>query len=79
MVGTAQFLPGLMQFRVSNTFGTTVPCAYGAFWLSFGMFMLPYLGIETAYKCDKRAYAFALGNYLIMWCFLTVLFLIAAL
>ncbi|OKP10928.1 Ammonia transport outward protein 2 [Penicillium subrubescens] len=79
MGGTAQILAGIMQFRVGNTFGTTVHCAYGAFWLSFGMFMLPYLGIEAAYKGDKRAYSFALGIYLIMWCFLTVLFFIAAL
>jgi succinate-acetate transporter protein len=79
MGGTAQILAGLMQFRVGNTFGTTVHCSYGAFWLSYGMFMLPYLGIEAAYKGDKRAYSFAIGIYLILWCFLTLLFFIAAL
>lgn len=79
MGGTAQILAGLMQFRVGNTFGTTVHCSYGAFWLSYGMFMLPYLGIEAAYRGDKRAYSFAIGIYLILWCFLTLLFFIAAL
>lgn len=79
MGGTAQILAGLMEYRVGNTFGTTVHCSYGAFWLSYAMFLLPYLGIEASYHGDKRAYTFALGIYLILWCFLTVLFLIAAL
>lgn len=79
MGGTAQILAGLMEFRVGNTFGTTLHCSYGAFWLSYGMFSLPEIGIEAAYKGDKRAYTFAIGIYLIMWGFLTFLFLIAAL
>lgn len=76
---TAQILAGLMEFRVGNTFGTTVHCAHGAFWLSYGMFMLPTLGIEAAYHGNVRAYTFALGIYLILWCFLSLLFLVAAL
>lgn len=79
MGGTAQFVAGIMEFRVGNTFGTTVHCSYGAFWLSYAMFLLPYLGIEAAYKGNHRAYTFAIGIYLIMWCFLTLLFFIAAL
>jgi succinate-acetate transporter protein len=79
MGGTAQILAGLMQFRVGNTFGTTVHCAYGAFWLSYGTFLIPYLGIEAQYNGDMRAFSFALGIYLIAWCFLTLLFFIAAL
>ncbi|KAJ5215174.1 uncharacterized protein N7469_011665 [Penicillium citrinum] len=79
MGGTAQILAGIMEFRVGNTFGTTVHCAYGAFWLSYGILLLPDLGIEAAYQGDKRAYTFAIGIYLILWCFLTLLFLIAAL
>lgn len=77
--GFAQFVAGIMEFRVGNTFGATVHCSYGAFWLSFAMFMIPSLGLEEAYAGDKRAYTFALGIYLIMWCFLTLLFLVAAL
>ncbi|KAK7423209.1 hypothetical protein QQZ08_009206 [Neonectria magnoliae] len=77
--GIAQFFAGLMEFRVGNTFGTTVHCSYGAFWLSFAMFFVPDLGIKDAYKGDERAYSFALGIFLILWCFLTVVFFIAAL
>ncbi|KAH6983173.1 GPR1/FUN34/yaaH family-domain-containing protein [Ilyonectria sp. MPI-CAGE-AT-0026] len=77
--GIAQFFAGLMEFRVGNTFGTTVHCSYGAFWLSFAMFFVPSLGIKDAYKGDDRAYSFALGIFLILWCFLTLVFFIAAL
>ncbi|KAJ5818224.1 hypothetical protein N7474_003815 [Penicillium riverlandense] len=79
MGGTAQVLAGLMEFRVGNTFGATLHTSYGAFWLSYGMFSLPEIGIKAAYNGDMRAYSFALGIYLIMWGFLTFLFLLAAL
>ncbi|KAI8671081.1 hypothetical protein NCS57_00582000 [Fusarium keratoplasticum] len=77
--GIAQFFAGLMEFRVGNTFGTTVHCSYGAFWLAFAMFFVPDLAIKDAYKGDDRAYSFALGIFLILWCFLTLIFFIAAL
>jgi len=79
MGGFAQFVAGCMEFACGNTFGTTVHCSYGAFWLSFAMFLIPSLGIEAAYGGDKRAYTFAIGIYLILWCFLTLLFFFAAL
>ncbi|GJN71500.1 GPR1/FUN34/yaaH family protein [Purpureocillium lilacinum] len=77
--GAAQFIAGIMQFRVGNTFGTTVHCSYGAFWLAFAMFLVPSLGIKEAYAGNERAYTFALGIFLILWCFLTLIFFIAAL
>ncbi|PHH77688.1 hypothetical protein CDD82_3399 [Ophiocordyceps australis] len=77
--GTAQFVAGLMEFRVGNTFGTTVHCCFGAFWLSFAMFLVPSLGIRDAYKGDEHAYSFAIGIYLILWCFLALIFFTAAL
>jgi uncharacterized protein len=79
MGGFAQFVAGIMEFRVGNTFGTTVHCAYGAFWLSFAMFLIPSLGIKDAYNGDARAFSFAVGIYLLFWGLLTLLFLIAAL
>lgn len=69
MGGTVQIIAGIMEFRVGNTFGSTVHCSYGAFWLSYAMFLLPYLGIEAAYNGNERAYTFALGIYLILWSF----------
>lgn len=79
MGGMAQIIAGILEFRVGNTFGSTVHCAYGAFWLSFSMFLVPSLDIKGAYKGDEHAYTFALGIYLILWCFLTLLFMLAAL
>lgn len=79
MGGMAQFFAGIMEFAVGNTFGTTVHCAYGAFWLSYAMFLVPSLGIKAAYGNDLHAFSYALGIYLILWCFLTCLFMVAAL
>jgi succinate-acetate transporter protein len=77
--GAAQFIAGLLEFRVGNTFGTTLHCSYGAFWLAFAMFLVPSLGIRDAYAGDERAYTFAVGIFLIVWCFLTLIFFLAAL
>lgn len=79
MGGGAQFVAGIMEFRVGNTFGATVHASYGAFWLSFAMFLIPSLDIQGAYAGDMKAYSYAIGIYLITWCFLTFLFLLAAL
>ncbi|KAJ9209413.1 hypothetical protein DTO166G4_8977 [Paecilomyces variotii] len=79
MGGTAQFIAGIMEWRVGNTFGTTVHCCYGAFWLSYAMFLIPYLDVKAAYNNDMRAYSFAIGVYLIIWCAVSFLFFIAAL
>lgn len=68
-----------MEFACGNTLGTTVHCSYGAFWLSYAMFLIPSLGIQAAYGDDRRAYTIALGVYLVLWSFLTVLFLLASL
>jgi succinate-acetate transporter protein len=43
------------------------------------MFLVPSLGIKEAYNGNEKAYSFALGIFLILWCFLTLLFLVAAL
>ena len=78
MGGLAQFVAGIMEFRVGNTFGTTVHCSYGAFWFAYAMFKIPALGLHAAYG-DERALNFAIGIFLTLWGFLTLLFLIAAL
>lgn len=77
--GAAQFIAGIMQFAVGNTFGTTLHCSYGAFWLAFAMFLIPSLGIKDAYAGDERAYTVAVGIFLISWFLLTSVFFIGAL
>lgn len=68
-----------MEFTCGNTLGTTVHCSYGAFWLAFATFLLPSVDIQGAYNGDQHAFSFAVGIFLILWCFLTILFLLAAL
>jgi len=43
------------------------------------MFLVPSLGIKEAYNGNEKAYSFAIGIFLILWCILTLVFLIAAL
>ncbi|KAF4126196.1 uncharacterized protein GMORB2_1442 [Geosmithia morbida] len=77
--GAIQVFAGIMEFRVGNTFGSTLHCIYGGFWLSYGMFFVPALGIKEAYAGDTHAYTTALGIYLMSWTLITLLFLLAAL
>ncbi|KJZ77627.1 hypothetical protein HIM_02804 [Hirsutella minnesotensis 3608] len=77
--GTSQFIAGIMEFRVGNTFGSTVHCLYGAFWLAWACLSIPDLGIKAAYRGDEHAYSFAVGIFLMIYCFLTLIFFIGAL
>ncbi|KAK2748097.1 hypothetical protein FQN57_001220 [Myotisia sp. PD_48] len=79
MGGMNQIIAGIMQFRLGNTFGSTVHCSYGSFWLGYAMLLIPSLNIRAAYGGDERAYTFAIGIYLTLWCFLTIIFLFASL
>lgn len=79
MGGATQFVAGIIEFCIGNTFGSTVHCLYGAFWLSYTMFLILSLDIECQYNGDKQAYTFALAIYHILWCFFTLVFIIAAL
>ncbi|OAT14399.1 Gpr1 family protein [Blastomyces gilchristii SLH14081] len=77
--GMSQIIAGIMAFTTGNTYGTTVHISYGSFWLSYTMFLIPSLGIKDAYAGDQRAFSFALGIYLVFWCLLTLMFLVASL
>jgi succinate-acetate transporter protein len=79
MGGLVQIIVAVMEFSVGNTFGMTTHGSYGAFWLSYAMFLIPSLGIQGAYSGDTRAYSFSMGIYLITWCLVTTVFLIASL
>lgn len=56
--GTAQLLAGLMEIPRGNTFGATAFLGYGAFWWSFGLFVL--------FLHDRVPAAFV-GWYLLLW------------
>ncbi len=67
MGGLAQFIAGLMEFKVGNTFGATAFTAYGLFWWSLVIILVnpPALG---GLEADGRS----MGFYLLLWCIFTL-------
>lgn len=60
--GIAQIFAGLMEWKKSNTFGTTAFTSYGLFWLTLvGLIFLPTMGLGTATSKP------AMAAYFFMW------------
>lgn len=72
--GLIQVLAGMWEFRKGNTFGATAFASYGAFWLSYAVyvkFVVGDLPPATAHQ--------ATGLYLLIWAIFTVYMTVAAL
>ncbi|KAI8448279.1 GPR1/FUN34/yaaH family-domain-containing protein [Phakopsora pachyrhizi] len=65
--GIAQFLAGMWEFASGNTFGATAFSAYGGFWFSFGLILLPSTGVVASYASSTAELENALGFYLFSW------------
>ena len=78
--GTAQLIAGLLEFKTGNNFGFGAFTAYGAFWISLCLFVIFGTNAEIvkAYPVLKFD-GHALGIYLLMWTFFTIIFFIATL
>ncbi len=72
--GLAQLLAGMWEFRTGNTFGATAFTSYGAFWLSFFVFVTFF-----ADKVPAADTGHAVGLYLIAWGIFTAYMFIASL
>jgi uncharacterized protein len=72
--GLAQLLAGMWEFRTGNTFGATAFTSYGAFWLSFFVFVTFF-----ATKIPTAETGHAVGLYLIAWGIFTTYMFIASL
>jgi succinate-acetate transporter protein len=72
--GLAQLLAGMWEFRTGNTFGATAFTSYGAFWLSFFVFVTFF-----ATKIPESDAGHAVGLYLIAWGIFTAYMFIASL
>src|SRR5438045_721954 len=72
--GLAQLLAGMWEFRTGNTFGATAFTSYGAFWLSFFVFVTFF-----ATKIPAADTGHAVGLYLIAWGIFTTYMFIASL
>ena len=72
--GLAQFLAGMWEFKINNTFGATAFTSYGAFWMSFAgyvHFIVPY--IKEVGNVKK-----ATGLFLSAWFIFTLIMNVAA-
>lgn len=72
--GIAQFIAGLYEYKISNTFGATAFCSYGAFWCSFATyvyFIVPHLPPDKVHEAS--------GLFLFMWLIFTLYMTVAAL
>jgi uncharacterized protein len=72
--GLAQLLAGMWEFRTGNTFGATAFTSYGAFWISFFVFVTFF-----AEKIPPADAGHAVGLYLIAWGIFTAYMFIASL
>ena len=72
--GLAQLLAGMWEFRTGNTFGAVAFTSYGAFWLSFFVFVTFF-----ADKIPTGDTGHAVGLYLIAWGIFSAYMLIASL
>ena len=68
--GTSQAIAGIMEFKKGNTFGFTAFISYGAFWLSWGLFVAFFKG-ETP--------ATFVAWYLTVWGTFTLMMFVASL
>ncbi|KAK4685306.1 uncharacterized protein P7C73_g4846, partial [Tremellales sp. Uapishka_1] len=73
--GLAEFVAGIFEFCVGNTFGMTAFCSYGAFYFAIGIMFWPTSGVFTSYT-DTGLDA-ALGLFMMAWMVFTFFMLLA--
>jgi uncharacterized protein len=71
--GAAQLLAGMWEVRNRNTFGALAFTSYGAFWISFYVYIRWWAPTSAGGSSD------ALGFYLLMWAIFTTYMFIASL
>lgn len=75
--GAVQFICGIWELFLGNTFGGTTLTLFGAFWLSFAAINIKAFNIASAYGDDTTQLANAIGFYLIGWAIFTFILLLA--
>lgn len=74
--GAAQFLAGVWELAIGNTFGGTALTSYGSFWLSYAAIFVEAFGIQKAYAENMDQFENAVGFYLIGWAMVTFMFVL---
>lgn len=65
--GAAQFIAGMFELAVANTFGGLALSSYAGFWCSWAAIQVDSFGIVSAYGEDKKELAYAIGIFLTGW------------
>ncbi|CCE85794.1 Piso0_005425 [Millerozyma farinosa CBS 7064] len=71
--GAMQFMAGVWELALGNTFGATALCSYGSFWLSYAAILIKSFNIGSGYGDDKDMLANATGFFLLSWAIFTLL------
>ncbi|RKP29814.1 hypothetical protein METBISCDRAFT_27946 [Metschnikowia bicuspidata] len=72
--GAAQFVAGMFELAVADTFGGVALSSYAAFWCAWGATQVDSFGIVSAYGTNKTEFRYAVGIFLVGWFILTFLF-----
>lgn len=70
--GFIQFIAGMWEMAVENTFGALALSSYGGFWMAVGVVNIPWFNIEGSYD-DPVEFRNAMGFFLLGWTILTVM------
>lgn len=65
--GAAQFVAGMFELAVANTFGGVALSSYAAFWCAWGAIQVDSFGIKAAYEGQENEFRYAIGIFLIGW------------
>ncbi|CUM55308.1 uncharacterized protein AC631_02107 [Debaryomyces fabryi] len=76
--GTMDFLTGIWELVIGNTFAGTVLTSYGSFWFAFATLYIEAFGIAAAYKDEPEQFANGVGLFLIGWFIFTMLMTLMA-
>lgn len=74
--GVVQFITGIWELFLGNTFGGTALTLYGGFWLSFAAIRIDAFGILDAYEGEEEQLANAVGYFLIGWALFTFMLML---
>lgn len=65
--GAAQFVAGMFELAVANTFGGLALLSYAGFWCSWAAIQVDSFGIVSAYGANKKELEYAVGIFLTGW------------
>jgi succinate-acetate transporter protein len=62
--GFAQFVAGMWELAIGDTFTALVFSSYGTFWISYAAILIPWFNIAAAYGDNVQEFQSAMGHFL---------------